>query len=141
MGDILSIRVMAQTLNEDDVLAAWPELCSLVWPEWTAGRKLRSKGVERLMGPVLGPGPVEKFLGGRKHGVVELASDLVDLLKFGELPAAIKESLIVPVGPVDSARLALAKALGDWAVQDANAATNALEKALDAAEKALEKAV
>ena len=138
MGDILSIRVMAQTLSEDAVASTWPALCSLVWPEWAAGQKLRSKGMEKLLGPVLGPGPVEKFLGGRGHGVVELASDLADLLKFGDLPPAVASALKDPGKAVEAARLALAKALGDWAVQDANTATNNLEKALDAAEKALE---
>ena len=139
MGEILSIRVRAQTLSEEDVAQAGTALCSRVWREWMTSRKLRGQGMEKLMGPVTGPGPVEKFLGGRKHGVVELASDLADLMRFGDLPPQVAEALKEPVEEVERARQALSKALGDWAVQAANTATDDLEKALGEAESALER--
>ena len=138
MGDILSIRVMAQTMDEEEVAKTWPGLCTLVWPDWTGRLRLKTWNFDKIMGPVSGPSAVEKSLGQRKHGVVELAQGLADLLGFGELPAPVREALKGPAAVVDKTNRDLAKALSDWDVQRANSLTNELENALEQAEKAAE---
>jgi hypothetical protein len=125
-------------MDEEEVAKTWPGLCTLVWPDWTRRLRLRTWNLDKLMGPALGPSAVEKALGQRKHGVVELAQGLEDLLGFGDLPGAICEALQEPAAKVGKTSRSLAKALSDWDVQRANALTNELESALDLAEKAAE---
>lgn len=138
MGDILSIRVMAQTLDEEEVAKAWPALCTLVWPDWTRRLRLKTWNFDKIMGPVLGPSAVEKALGQRKHGVVELAGGLADLAAFGELPEQLGAALKEPAARVAKVNAALAEALADWDARRANRLTNDLETALDEADKAAE---
>lgn len=129
---------MAQTMDEEEVAKAWPGLCTLVWPDWTGRLKLKTWNFDKLLGPTLGPSAVEKALGQRKHGVVELAQGLADLLDFGELPEPIRAALKEPAAVAGKANRDLAKALADWDVQRANSLTNELENALEQAEKAAE---
>lgn len=135
MGRVLDIRVIAQTYREEDVAAAWPALCALAWPQWA-----ERQGVERIgltPGPVTGPGPVEKALGERRHGVMELAEALPDLVRFGDLDADTEKALERPAAGVDEVRRKLDKALADWDVQTARRLTDELEDALSAAEAAV----
>lgn len=138
MGKILDIRVMAQTYDEDEVAKAWPRLVMLAWPAWSA--KLGMDGIkDGLPGYSVGAaGPVEKALGQRRHGVMELAAALPDLVKFGDLPENIVTILEETAPAVEKARLALESALGDWDVKKASALTYELEDALSAAEKSLD---
>lgn len=138
MGKILNIRVMAQTYNENDVAKAWPRLASLAWPEWSA--KLGLEAIDdSLPGYSTGESVVEKALGARKHGVMELAGALPDLLNFSDLPDNILNALAEPVARADKARRGIDAALGDWDVKTAAALTFELEEALSAAEKSLAK--
>lgn len=139
MGKLLDIRVSAKTYNEEDVAETWPDLVALVWPEWSS--KLGLKSVDKkLAGLSIQGSPVEAALGPRPHGVVELASALPDILKFGELPGDIAGALNAPVGEVERANTALAKALGDWNTKEALDITFKLEAALSNAEEALSRA-
>ena len=139
MGKILDIRVMAQTYNEDDVAKAWPRLVLLAWPEWSAKLGL-DRVSDDLPGYSVGLSPVEKALGQRKHGVMELAEALPDLLKFGDLPDNLTRVLKEPVELVDKLKRELDSALGDWNTKSASALTFKLEDALGAAERAIDQA-
>lgn len=136
MGKILNIRVMAQTYNEDDVAKAWPRLVLLAWPEWSA--KLGMERIaDKLPGYSAGTSPVEKALGPRKHGVMELAEALPDLLKFGDLADNISSALKEPVALVDKLKREMDSALANWDAKSASALSFKLEDALSAAEKSL----
>lgn len=138
MGKILNIRVMAQTYNEDEVARAWPRLCSIVWPKWFA--RLGFEGLDKKVpGLALGETPVEKALGAKTHGVVELASALPDLVKLGDLPKNVAAVLEEPAADVERAAAALAAALGNWDVKKATPLTFELEDALGKAEESLKK--
>jgi hypothetical protein len=134
LGDILSIRVMAQTLNEEDVARAWPALCTLVWPQWTDTLGLNSM---RLAGPAARTSPVERILGRTKHGVLELAQGLEDISAIGEIPPELLPALQEPAARIKSVSGRLNKALSDWKTQEANLLAGHLEDALDAAERAV----
>ena len=62
MGKYLQIQVRAWTYDEEELLRAWPCLTSLAWSEYDARNAPSSK-----------------------HGVMELAENLPDILRFGEL--------------------------------------------------------
>ena len=112
MGRILQIRVSAWTYDEDEVLAAWPKLCAAVWPEldkWA---------------------PV-----GNKHGVIELAEALPDVLRFGKWSKELKADCADAVRVIDEIRERIEKALSDWKPEDANHASDELEAALNELEK------
>ncbi len=132
MGKLLNIRVMAQTYNEEDVAKAWPRLCALAWPQWSTKLGLKDLGIKTSVS-------VESSLGARPHGVVELASALPDLLKFGDLPKNVAEVLQAPVKEVAGINHALAVALGDWRTKEALELATALEEALDKAEQSITK--
>lgn len=138
MGKILNIRVMAQTYNEDDVAETWPRLTMLAWPEWSA--KLGMDRIkDNLPGYSAGESAVEKALGARKHGVMELAEALPDVVRFGNIPAPIADALKEPAARTEKLRRELEKALGDWDIKTASALTDKLEDALGAAEQSLDK--
>lgn len=137
MGKVLNIRVMAQTYSEDDVAKTWPRLTLLAWPEWSA--KLGMDRVKNgLPGYSAGAGPVEKALGPRRHGVMELAEALPDLVKFGDLPESVAAALQGPAEQTEKIRRELEAALGDWDVKKASSLTFTLEDALSKAEQSLD---
>lgn len=138
MGKLLDIRVTAQTYNEEDVAKTWPRLSALVWPQWFSKLGL-DRVVKDLPGYSIGLGAVEKSLGARKHGVVELAEALPDLIKFSELPEAVKQALQEPVQEITKINADLAAALGDWDAKKASSLSYALEEALSQAEQNLSK--
>jgi hypothetical protein len=139
LGKILDIRVTARTYSEDDVAKTWPRLALLAWPEWSAGL-----GMDRVSDSLPGYSPgislAEKALGTRKHGVMELAQALPDLLKFCGLPDNFVKALEEPVSLVERLRRELEAALGDWDTKSALALTFKLEDALGAAERSLDAA-
>lgn len=146
MGKILTIRLMAQTYDEDEVGKAWPGLCALLWPEWSLRQGLKRLGGAADTWPVLEPNAIEKSLGVRTHGVVELGTALGDYVRFADFSGVTAEScpmarawrsFLTTVEDVVSQNKALAEALADWDVKGASAASNRLEDALDRAEKAL----
>lgn len=139
MGKVLNIRVMAQTLNEDEVAKVWPRLVLLAWPEWMAKLGLE-RIADKLPGYSAGISPVEKALGLRTHGVMELAEALPDLLKFGDLAANITAALEEPVALVEKLKGELDSALADWDTKTASALSFKLEDALTDAERSLDKA-
>lgn len=107
MGKILQIRVSAWTYDEDEVTAAWPKLCALVWGE-----------LDRF-------GPV-----GMKHGVTELAQYLPDAVRFSNIDKNTRARLAPGVEKVTSHLLAMRSALESWDPRLANAISNNLEEAL-----------
>ena len=137
MGKILSIRVMAQTLNEEDVANAWPGLCTIVWPEWMSSMHKEDKSVIRHMHPDMFSGAIEAALSKRKHGAAELAASLEDVLYFGKFSKNFKTALLAPTKLVSAASKTLSQALADWDVQKANKATDEIEEALYKAENAI----
>lgn len=140
MGKVLNIRVMAQTYNEEDVAAAWPNLCSLIWPEWTSRLKIKTESsILPDVDMISGPGPVEKALGPKPHGVMELAGSLDDMLRFGGMGAPAVSALEPDFTEVTTLHTALEKALADWKVTEAQSLTVQLEEALTRAEESLKK--
>lgn len=107
MGKILQIRVSAWTYDEDEVTAAWPKLCALVWGELNR------------FGPV-----------GMKHGVTELAQYLPDAVRFADIDKNTRARLAPGVERVTSHLLAMRSALEAWDPRLANAISNNLEDAL-----------
>ena len=107
MGKILQIRVSAWTYDEDEVLAAWPQLCAIVWPQL------------EQWGPV-----------GMKHGVTELAGYLPDALRFSDLPDEVKKRLRPGSEKVAAVLEEMRSALASWDPRKANALSEALEEAL-----------
>lgn len=137
MGKLLDIRVTARTYDEDAVAKAWPRLVALAWPEWSA--RLGMDGIrDYVPGYAAGQSPVEKALGGRGHGVVELAEALPDALKFGGIPDGVAAVLQAPVAEAEKIKRELDAALGDWNAQKASALTFQLEDALSRAEQSLD---
>jgi hypothetical protein len=134
VGDILNIRVIAQTMDEEDVAKAWPGLCTLVWPQWMNTLKLQAMRFARLNG---GRSSVERMFGQKKHGVMELAQSLTDIFNIGEIPVDIVSFAKEPAARVTAVHDRLVRALADWNTQEANLLSNQLETALDVAEKAI----
>ena len=138
MGKILGIRVQAQTYNEDDVAETWPRLCALVWPLWVS-RLAPGNASRGIHGPVREPGPVEKSLGGRKHGVLELAQAIPELVKFGSCPKDITDMLTLPAEKLKEISVSLETALGNLDAREALGLTDRLEDVLNTAEQAIAK--
>ena len=107
MGKILQIRVSAWTYDEDEVLAAWPRLCGIVWPQL------------EQWGPT-----------GMKHGVTELAGYLPDALRFSDLPEAEKKALRPGADNVANILEQMRSALASWDPRKAHALSEVLEEAL-----------
>ena len=112
MGRILQIRVSAWTYDEEEVLQAWPKLCTLVWSE-----------LDRW-------GPANM-----KRGVTELAGYLPDALRFADIPEAVKKSLRPGVQKVADVLEEMRLALADWDPRKANKLSDQLEEALFQLEK------
>jgi hypothetical protein len=137
LGDILSIRVLAQTMDEEDVARTWPALCTLVWPRWMSMLKLQSMQLMHIIGPTLGPSSVERLFGQKQHGVLELAQSLADIFRIGESPSCVLPAVKEPLAKMEVIFKQLNKALADWKTQEANLLTNELENALNAMEQAI----
>jgi hypothetical protein len=137
LGDILNIRVTAQTLNEEDVAKAWPALCTLAWPQWMDSLKLSAMRLARLPDSAPRISAAEQALGRKKHGVLELAQSLEDIHDMGETPARLLPVLQKPLARVKTVSGQLSKALSAWKTQEANLLSNQLEDALDEAEQAV----
>ncbi len=112
MGRILQIRVGAWTYDEDEVTAAWPKLCTLVWGE-----------LDRF-------GPA-----GMKHGVTELAEYLPDAVRFADMDKKTRAALTPGVEKVSDRLSAMRSALAEWDPRRANTLSNELEDALTELEK------
>lgn len=137
MGDLLNIRVQAFTYDERKLGSTWPRLCSLIWPYWFDRLALKVRGMKDF-GPVSAPGSVEKALGTRSHGVVELAEGLADMLRFGDMDEKVRAALQGDVAEVTRLNAELAKALANWDTKAAGPLTNTLEDALAKVENKLE---
>jgi len=109
MGNVLQIRVMAQTYDESEVEKQWPHLVKTAWQE---------------------PRPE-----GRPHGVMELVDDLKDRLELGMMPEEKAQALDEFIRKAYDLKVRLEKALGDWKASEANTISYDLEDALTAAEK------
>jgi uncharacterized alpha-E superfamily protein len=107
MGKILQIRVSAWTYDEAEVEEAWPRLAELAFSV-----------------------PLKHH----KRGVLEMVTALDDGLRFMNWPASLKESLAPGLERAVAIRDQLEGALGNWDPRRADALSNALEDALDAAE-------
>ena len=112
MGKVLQIRVSAWTYDEDEVARTWPQLTALVWPEggsWTVA--------------------------GSRHGVMELAEALPDVVRFGDWPEDTRRLLQEGVARVSAAASSLREALANWQPREANQWSDTLEEALSALEQ------
>lgn len=112
MGRILQIRVSAWTYDEDEVTAAWPRLCALVWSQLDQ------------WGPA-----------GIKHGVTELAEYLPDAVRFSDLPEDVKKVLRPGASKVAAVLEEMRAALAEWDPRKANTLSHSLEEALSELEK------
>lgn len=112
MGRVLQIRVSAWTYDEDEVTAAWPRLCALVWSQ------LDSWGPPNM-----------------KRGVTELAGYLLDALRFSDVSEAQKKALRPGAEKVAALLEEMRSALADWDPRRANTLSDALEDALTELEK------
>ena len=130
MGRVLSIRLSAVTYNEEDVFRSWPGLCALAWPGKgdIAGGAWKPKA-KTFAAPVAAE-PTS-------HGVLDLAHSLSEEFQFGDWEDAVKEKLGDGMSALQKAATKLDSALEDWKPQDANAATNDIEDALDKLEGTL----
>lgn len=109
MGRTVQIRVIAQTPRPEDILDRWPRLVQLAWD-----------GEQTLAD-------------GRKRGVLELARDLHDKLRFA-VSEDVREALEPHAAKAVDLVRDLEDALGDWDATRANTLSEELESALDEAE-------
>jgi hypothetical protein len=110
MGQVLQIRVIAQTYRVEDVESRWPGLFALAF------------------GPTT-PVPYDQ------RGVLALVESISQVIEFATLGKALAETLAPALPPVAAARQRLETALADWKAGEANKASLDLEDALDALEK------
>lgn len=130
MGRVLSIRLSAVTYNEEDVFHSWPGLCALAWP----GKGDISGGVWKPKAKAFAaPVAAEPV----RHGVVDLVHALSEEFEFGDWDKDIKNRLQDGVADLQKAAAKLDSALEDWKPQEANAATDDIEDALDILERTL----
>jgi len=109
MGNVLQIRVMAQTYDESEVEKKWPYLVKTAWDEPQAT--------------------------GRPHGVVELVEDLRDKLELGMLSDEKAEAMSVSIRKAYELKQRLETALGNWKASEANTISYDLEEELSVAER------
>jgi len=109
MGELLQIRVMAQTYKPESVERRWPVLHKLAWPR---------------------PSPAWPH-----QGVMELPEALSEQLSLGEWPKDRQEALRGPISQILAIRSRLDSALGDRKPREADALSYELEDALDELEK------
>lgn len=130
MGRVLSVRLSASTYNEEDVFRSWPGLCALAWP----GKGVVDGGVWKPNPEVFAP-PVDAVP--QRHGVNELVHALSDEFLFADWRDDIREKMREGMENLRRAAENLESALADWKPREANAATDAIEDALDNLEKKL----
>lgn len=114
MGKYLQIQVRAWTYDEEELLRAWPCLTSLAWSEYDARNAPSSK-----------------------HGVMELAENLPDILRFGEFPHDVKALVLADAEKARSLAAGLSRALADWQPREANRISEDLESVLAGIEEKL----
>lgn len=113
MGDVLQIRVSASTYDERDVTRRWPRATTLAW------------GDREPVGP---------------RGVLELVETLADVIEFADVPFtddAARSNVSDALALTTRKKQQLEAHLADWQASEANAASYALEEALDDVEKAV----
>lgn len=110
MGKFLQIRVSAWTYDEKAMQAAWPNLASLAWGQWSDSGS---------------PYP------GGKRGVLELTAALADGLAFADWPEAVKQQLSSEIRKTADLKTRLESALADWNPREAESLSNKLEDTLD----------
>ena len=125
MGRILFIRVSAVTFDEKDVIKAWPMLCAMVWPDPELDGINSTRKIVRALAPAPG------------HGVLELVDALTDIVRFGDMPEIWKTALQGPAQQLAELRERMDEALGNRDVPKAHTLTEAIEDALNEAEKAM----
>ena len=109
MGDVLQIRVIAQTVSPSDVGWNWRRLSLLAFGKQATGSD-------------------------RDMGVLELVDALTDKFRFGDVDQELKRRLEPGVEKAASIKENLENALADWNPGKANSLSNDLEDALDALE-------
>lgn len=109
MGEVLQIRVVAQTYKPESVERRWPALFSLAWPS---------------------PSPAWPH-----KGVMELPEALFEQLSLGEWPKDRQEVLRGPISKVLDIRGRLEAALAERKPQEADRLSYELEDSLDELEK------
>ncbi len=109
MGEVLQVRVMAQTYKPESVERRWPVLSKLAWPA---------------------PSPAWPH-----KGVMELPEALFEQLSLGEWPKERQEALRGHISRLLGIRGKLSTALADWKPQEADTLSYQLEDALDELEK------
>jgi len=123
MGRILFIRVSAETYDDKEVLRAWPKLYAMVWPDaWTDSSDSPAKITRDLLPDA-------------RRGALQLIDAFVEHVHFGNMPAAARKALGGSAEILERLRADLNEALGNRDAQAASRLTNAIEDALDDAEK------
>lgn len=110
MGRTLQIRVSATTFDPAEVQKRWPRLSAMAFSPVAVK-------IEAL--------PPEKC------GVLELVTHLADRLEIGLLPEEALSELPEGIRKAAAAKARLDAELGEWNARAANAATDAIEDALD----------
>jgi len=110
MGRTLQVRVSASTFDPAEVQRRWPRLSALAF----------SPVAVKI--PALPP---------ETRGVLELVTHLADRLEIGMLPEEALRELADGISKAAAARARLEAELGEWNAKGANAATDAIEDALD----------
>lgn len=123
MGRILFIRVKAETYDEKSVLETWPKLYALAWPDAGADSFDSPRKITRSLMPA------------PERGVLQLVDALVECVRFKGGPEAACKALRSSADILERLRSELDAALGNRDVQTASRLTNAIEDALDEAEK------
>ena len=118
MGNVLFIRVSAQTYSENAMRKAWPRLCHIVFPD---------------------DGPMKPGDFGREKTVLDLITSLAEGVRFSLFSKEVLPLLETPSLLLEDLARQLESALGDHDVPRAKQLTNAIELALEKAEDALPK--
>lgn len=121
MGNILFIRVSAETYDAKDVPKSWPALYTLIW-----GTEDDSPLSKKIL-PPLAPEV--------KRGVLQLLDAFVDHARHAKMDEERRKDLLEHAERLYSLRQELDEALGGRDVRKATGLTNAIEDALDKAEK------
>ncbi len=114
MGKYLQIQVRAWTYDEEELLRAWPFLTSMAWAEYDARNAPSAR-----------------------HGVMELAENLPDILRFGDIPQTVKSRIAGDAERARSLAADLSLALADWQPSEANRCSDELEAVLAEIEEKL----
>lgn len=109
MGEVLQIRVMAQTYKPETLERRWPTLSKLAWPA---------------------PSPAWPH-----KGVMELPEALFEQLSLGEWPKERQEALRGHISKVQSIRGKIEDALAERNPREADRLSYEIEDALDELEK------